>query len=47
MDESSAWVSKQSLSEKLGEFDFIPEEWASDIDSLAPDNSYSLSCISA
>lgn len=43
VDKGSAWVGKESFSEEFREFDFISEERAGDVDSLAPDNCNSLS----
>jgi len=42
MDESSAGVSEQSLSQIFGEFDFVSEKWAGDIDAFTSDDDNSL-----
>ena len=40
--ESSSWVGQKSLSQKLSEFGFVSEEWASNVDSFSSDNNNSL-----
>ena len=42
MDESSSGVSKESFPQEFGEFDFVSEEGAGDIDTLASNNGNSL-----
>jgi hypothetical protein len=42
VNESSAGVCEESLSEELGKFDFVSEEGSCDIDTLCSNYSYSL-----